>query len=108
VLGVAAHEACYRKKQAALAEKYAEQEKKLSAKSICRYCNAEVLASEERIVVLGAESHRSCYVKNTFVEEKEHTRVQDRQAADSVCSLCNKEVRASDLGSASFVGGRPR
>ncbi len=108
MLGVAAHEACYRKKQAVLADKYAEQERKLAEKPICRYCNAEVLASEERIVVLGAESHRSCYVKNTFVEEKEHTRVQDREASDNVCSLCNREVRASELGSASFVGGRPR
>jgi hypothetical protein len=108
VLGVTAHEACYRKKQAALAEKYAEQERKLAEKPICHYCHAEVHPNEERIVVLGAESHRSCYVKSTFVEEKEHTRVQDREANDNMCSLCNREVRASELGSASFVGGRPR
>ena len=108
MLGVTAHEACYRKKQALLAEKYADQERKLAVKSICHYCNAEVLASDERIVVLGAESHRSCYLKSNFVEEKEHTRVQDREANDNLCSLCGKEVRASELGSASFVGGRPR
>jgi hypothetical protein len=106
---VTAHEACYRKKQEALANKYAAQDKKLSEKAMCRFCNAEVLqASDDRIVVLGAESHRSCYLKNTFVEEKEHTPVQDRTASDNVCSLCNKDVLASELGSASFVGGRPR
>ncbi len=70
VLGVTAHEACYRKKQAALAEKYAEQDRKVAEKSVCRYCNTEVQPNQERIVVLGAESHRDCYVKHTYVEQK--------------------------------------
>ncbi len=127
MLGVTTHEACYRKKQAALEEKYAEQTAKLNEKTFCSFCKAEVLASQERIIVGGAESHRKrnfvdqrrkkkaeiqigdCYVKSTYKSEAEHVPIQDRAGGGAdICSLCNKEVRASELGSCSFVGGRPR
>merc|ERR1739848_829200 len=108
VLGVTAHESCYRRRQAEKAGPQVDHVPVQDRDGLpqCSICNKDVNPTDAVAYIGGVPQHSECRACQQG-EAAEHVRAQDRPNDDNICPKCNKAVQDSDMGSASFIGGRP-